>query len=269
MLTLDGPALLFGGPYSNFQATQALFAEARRLGIPNHRIVCTGDVVAYGADAARTLDLVIASGIAVVMGNCEESLATGQDDCGCGFEDGTACAVLSRDWFAHASAQVTPAHRKWMAALPRRLTIETGGRRLAVVHGGAAVVNRFIFASASDETLGDEIAASGCGGVVAGHCGLPFTRHPGGALWHNPGAIGMPADDGTRRVWYSLLTQDTVRHCALEYDWAAAAAAMRQAGLAPAYAEALETGCWPSDDVLPAAERAHRGQPLLEVTHAW
>ena len=36
-------------------------------------------------------------------------------------------------------------------------------------------------------------------GVIGGHCGLPFTKVVGDRLWHNPGAIGMPANDGTPR----------------------------------------------------------------------
>lgn len=203
------------------------------------------------------------------MGNCEESLASGAQDCGCGFVDGTACAVLSRDWFAHANARVTPAHRSWMAALPRRMTLQLGGRRLAVLHGGAEQVNRFIFASTPSQDLRDEIAATGCDGVVAGHCGLPFTRRPGGALWHNPGAIGMPANDGTPRVWYSILTPDRVEHCALDYNWPAAAKAMRAAGLPAGYADALGSGLWPSTDVLPPHERGNRGARLQETSCAW
>ena len=192
-MPMEGPALLFGGPYSNLHATCALLDEAARLGIPPARIVCTGDVVAYGADPAATLDLVIASGIAVVRGNCEESLAGGGADCGCGFAAGTECDLLSRGWFAHADTQVAPAHRRWMAALPPRIDLQVGARRIAVVHGGATVVNRFLFPSATDAELAGEIAATGCDGVVAGHCGVPFTRIVDGHLWHNPGAIGMPA----------------------------------------------------------------------------
>ena len=43
---MDAPLLCFGGPYSNLQALQAMLAEARRLGIPPERMLCTGDVVA-------------------------------------------------------------------------------------------------------------------------------------------------------------------------------------------------------------------------------
>ena len=268
-LRLDGPALLFGGPYSNLQATRAVLAEAARLGIPPRRVVCTGDVVAYCADAAATLDLVIGSGIAVVQGNCEQSLAESAGDCGCGFEEGTDCAIASRGWFAYADGVVTAEHRRWMGALPRRIVVEAGRRRLAVLHGGAEVVNRFVFASAPDAELRQEIESTGCDGVVAGHCGLPFTRLVDGLLWHNPGVIGMPADDGTPRTWFSVLTADKVAHRALEYDWRAAAAAMDAAGLAPGYRAALASGTWPSGDVLPPAERAARGRRLSGHTVRW
>ncbi len=270
----DGPLLVFGGPYSNLQATRAVLAEAARRGIPPRRVICTGDVVAYGADAAACCDLVMGSGIAVIAGNCEENLAAGALDCGCGFEEGTACDLLSAAWYAHAGREVTPAHRAWMAALPRRLVLELpDGRRLAVLHGGARDISRFLFGSAPGATLAEEIAATGCDGVVAGHCGMPFARRVGRGVWVNAGAVGMPADDGTPRGWFALLSpRDAalrIEILPLEYDHAAAAAAMRAARLPMGYVEALGSGMWPSCDVLPAVELAGRGVPLAPVTLDW
>src|SRR5262245_13625778 len=57
-LRVDEPLMVFGGPYSNLEATRAVLDEAVRLSISADRIICTGDVVAYGADAAATVDLV-------------------------------------------------------------------------------------------------------------------------------------------------------------------------------------------------------------------
>ena len=84
VVRMDGPVLVFGGPYSNLEATEAMLAEARRLAIPPARILCTGDIVAYGADALATVAAVRASGIHAIMGNCEESLAANSENCGCG-----------------------------------------------------------------------------------------------------------------------------------------------------------------------------------------
>jgi predicted phosphodiesterase len=273
-LAADGPLLVFGGPYSNLQATRAVLAEAARRGIPPRRVVCTGDVVAYGADAAACCDLVMASGITVIAGNCEENLAAGALDCGCGFEEGTACDLLARTWYAHAEREVTAAHRAWMAALPRRIVLALpDGRCLAVLHGGAREISRFLFASAPEAELAEEIAATGCDGVIAGHCGIPCARQVGRGLWVNAGAVGMPADDGTPRIWFAVLTPAD-RHVRIEilpldYDHAAPAAAMRAARLSEGYAAALGSGIWPSCDVLPAAERAGRGTPLDPVRLHW
>lgn len=273
-LAADGPVLAFGGPYSNLQALRAVLAEAERRGIPPRRVLCTGDVVAYGADAAACCDLAMNSGIAVLAGNCEENLAAGALDCGCGFDEGTACDLLSRAWYAHAERQVTAAHRDWMAALPRRMALDLpDGRSLAVLHGGAHDISRFLFASTPTATLAAEITATGCDGVIAGHCGMPFLRRVGAGIWINPGAIGMPADDGTPRIWFAVLTPGTAvlrtEILPLDYDHAAAAAAMRAAGLPEGYAVALRSGIWPSCDVLPPAERAWRGRPLAPTALHW
>ena len=272
-LHCGGPAIVFGGPYGNLEATRALFDEAARLGIPPARIVCTGDVVAYGADPAATVDLVRTAGIHVVMGNCEERLASAADDCGCGYAPGSACDRLAAAWFAHADRELGAAARLWMAQLPRRIDLMIAGARLAVVHGGIERINRFIFASTAATIKAQELARAEADGVIAGHCGLPFTQVVAGSLWHNAGAVGMPANDGTPRVWFSLFTPRdngiAIEHRPLDYDHVSARAKMRRARLPEGYAAALETGLWPSCDVLPFKEIRERGVPLESGAAAW
>lgn len=269
---LSGPLLVFGGPYSNLQATEALLAEARRLGIPPGNMLCTGDLVAYCGDPAPTVALVREAGIPVVMGNCEEQLGSGAADCGCGYAEGSACDLMSVQWYRYASDRLDTETKAWMASLPRRITLtlrpEAGGRgfRLTAVHGGADSINRFIFPATAPSEKARQHALVGGDGVIAGHSGLPFSEVlPGGALWHNAGVIGLPANDGTPRVWFSVLRMSAsglaAEHFALSYDYRSAAAAMRSAGLPEAYAEALEMGLWPSDDVMPKEDRA-RPRPI-------
>ena len=102
VLHVDAPVLVFGGPYSNLEATKAVLAQAEKLSISSDRVICTGDVVAYGADPIGTVALVRDAGIHVVQGNCDESLAAGAADCRCGFPAGSACERLSSAWFAYA-----------------------------------------------------------------------------------------------------------------------------------------------------------------------
>lgn len=267
------PVLVFGGCYSNLQATSALLAEARRLGVSPDRMICTGDVIAYGADPRATLALIRDAGIATVTGNCEESLGAEAEDCGCGFVPGSVCDRLSSAWFAHASMQIDAHDRRWMAALPKRMDLLMAGRRIAVVHGAPSRINRFVFWSTPDQELAAEVALTRAEGVIGGHCGIPFTRQIGTYLWHNSGAIGLPANDGTPRGWFSLLTPHgddiEIRHLPLDYDHCAAAQAMRAAGLPADYAETMETGIWPSFDILPAAEQAETGRALKSEPWSW
>ncbi len=273
VLAIDAPVLVFGGCYSNLEATLALRAEAARIGIPPERTVCTGDVVAYCADAMATISVIRDWGVHVVMGNCEESLGWGQDDCGCGFGEGTACNQLSTSWYAYAAAALAEEEREWMRGLPRRIDLLLGGRRLAIVHGAVDSINRFIFTSTPWPEKAWQIDLAGCDGVIGGHCGIPFTQIAAGKLWHNAGVIGMPADDGTRRTWYSLLTPDKggieIHSVPLDYDVDLAARKMRRVGLPEGYASALETGLWPSCDVLPDAELALRGEAIRLHHFIW
>lgn len=266
---ISGPLLVFGGPYSNLQATEALLAEARRLGIPPGNMLCTGDLVAYCGDPERTVALIREAGMPIVMGNCEEQLGSGAEDCGCGYAEGSTCDLLAVQWYRHASDRLDAATKAWMASLPRRITLtlrpsEGGeGVRLTAVHGAVDSINRFIFPATPAAEKARQHALVGGDGVIAGHSGLPFSEVlPGGMLWHNAGVIGLPANDGTPRGWFSLLRPGArglvVEHRALTYDHVSAAAAIRFAGLPETYAEALETGLWPSDDFMPEADRARR-----------
>ena len=149
---IDGDMLLFGGPYSNLQATEALLIEAAHRGIDAAHMVCTGDLVAYCGDPAATVDLIMDAGIAVVAGNCKKQLAAGALDCGCGFESGTTCDLLSAGWYAHANSEVSAEHRNFMAQCPDFvifLNLENGSplstvaRPISLVSSGPRRLKRF------------------------------------------------------------------------------------------------------------------------------
>jgi predicted phosphodiesterase len=257
--------LVFGGPYSNLRATEALRSKAAELGIAPSEVICTGDVVAYCAEPEETINAIRAWGCHVIAGNCEEQLAEGAGDCGCGFEEGTACDLLAKGWYPFADQRVSEASRAWMRVLPATLAFEFAGVGFQVVHGGIDVINQFIFTSDS-ATLSEELAKTKADVVIAGHAGLPFIANHGRKVWFNPGVIGMPADDGTAGVWYGLIEAvdggARLSTHGLAYDARAAAAAMRRWAYADGYAKSLVTGIWPSHDILPAQERANTGKRI-------
>ncbi len=264
---IDGPILLFGGPYSNQQATIALLNSAQALGIDGSRMICTGDVCAYCADPLQTARLIKASGCTVVAGNCELSLGARTEDCGCGFEEGVACDRFAMEWFRHADGALDDEARNWMLACPGIATFTAYDRRYAVIHGAASLVNRFLWPVVADADLADEIALIEAAlgpvdGVIAGHTGMTFQRHVAmqgrPVHWINAGAIGLPAHDGDPRTSYAVLDDTGIHFQRLTYDHATAATAMRAAGLSAGYDRSLETGWWPSEDSFPPDMRIGR-----------
>ena len=252
---IDEPLLICGGAYSNLEALSALFTAAQNLAIPGKRIIHTGDVVAYCADPAATAELLRQSEAHAIQGNVEESLAASLLDCGCGFDDGSTCEKLSAQWFAYSDARIGGELRQWMGRLPQHLTFEMAGKKVRVVHGGVGVINRFIFDPQPDSDFEAEFRIANADMIIAGHSGIPFTRRVGEHIWHNSGALGLPANDGTPRVWFSVLTPQKggirIDTHALDYDHETARAKMIEAEVCREYAEALRTGVWPSLDVLP------------------
>lgn len=253
---LNGPILAFGGPYSNAQATRALLKQAARIGISGRNLICTGDVVAYCGAPVQTVDLVRKSECVVVAGNCEIQLAAEAMDCGCGFEDGTACDLLSAGWFAFASKHAGLKDRVWMGQLPDIARFDHCGARYAVIHGGIPDVARFIWESSDcavfhKEWQAIEARVGPIDHVIAGHCGIPFVRDLDKGRWINAGVIGMPPHDGSASTRYALINEGKVSICTLEYDVEGAVSDMIDAGLTQGYHTSLSTGVWPFEDVLP------------------
>jgi predicted phosphodiesterase len=259
------PILIFGGPYSNLEATKALLAEAEQMKIPPANVLCTGDIVAYCASPQETIDLIRDWGISVVLGNCEESLGNDADDCGCGFEEGTTCEVLSAGWFDFSKPRISQSNKEWMKQLPRRITFAYSGFECEAIHGGTEHINQFIYASDREEIM-QQLENTPSDIILGGHCGIPFGQQSGGKAWLNAGVIGMPANDGTQDGWYMLVTPvDTgieISWHRLKYNAQTTVDMMQQKGLKTAYQSALLSGVWPSMDVLPDTEKAGSDQKL-------
>ncbi len=271
---LDGPLAVFGGPLSNLEALDALLKAARARGIPDAHMICTGDVAGYGADPEPCLAALRERGIATVMGNVEEALAADAADCGCNFVAGSTCDALAGDWYGYARARVSLESRAWMAGLPRIITFRFAGHVFTTTHGGLRRINRYLFASNTDAIAEELATLDADGAVLAGHAGIPFTVTAGWSLWHNAGALGLPANDGTPRVWFSVISAEGDRAVrfepiALDYDHGAAAAKMRRTGLPDAYARALATGLWPDTAILPEREAWSSGVALTPAPFIW
>jgi predicted phosphodiesterase len=263
----EGKLLVFGGVYSNLQALEKMEAIAQTLGIPAHRTICTGDVVGYCAQPEEVVQKVKSWGIHSIAGNVEIQLREGEEDCGCDFTDGSRCDSFSKQWYPYAQQKLSASSIKWMEDLPDFIQFEFGRHKMLVVHGSYFHTSEFVFKSTPwlNKTLNFNKSETDV--ILAGHCGLPFNDSQQDKLWLNPGVIGMPANDGTTRVWYMLIDLDkesnlSFSHEHFTYNHKKAADLMQQKGLTPEYAKTLNTGIWDNCEILPLEETKAQAKPL-------
>ena len=253
---LEGRVLVFGGPYSNIHATRALYDWAQDHAIAPDHIICTGDVVAYCGAPSETIEFIRDKNTVVVAGNCEKQLAQGALDCGCGFDEGSACDLLSVGWYNFANTQVNAAQRHWMGTCPDLVTFTQNGTSFALLHGGISDIARFIWPTSPDTVFLEEIEmverlTGPVDHILAGHSGMAFARQIGKHHWTNAGVIGMPPHDKTAQTAFATVEYAQTALHRLTYDANAAKNLMEARGLAHGYHEALVTGIWPSEDILP------------------
>ena len=262
---IEDSILIFGGPYGNLAATRAMRAHAEHSGFAAEQVICNGDLVAYCGEPGKTVELVQDWGIHVIQGNCEESLAALAPDCGCGFDPGSACAALSQRWYQVCVDNTSSEQRQWMGDLPGAIEFTLGDVRFRLVHGSPVSINEFVFESTDIEHKKAMLKDTNADVIIGGHSGIPFAQDLERGYWLNTGVIGMPANDGTPDGWYLTLenTGDGIlcQWHRLEYDSFAIRQKTEAIGMG-AYARTLETGLWPSLDILPDAERKQTGVPI-------
>ena len=247
-----------GGIYANPSALSAMAADARERSC--ERIVCLGDLGGFGAEPDAVWPLLQELGIECIAGNYDLAIASGAEDCGCGYNDprDNAYAQIMYD---HTRAHTSAEFARWMGELPCESRERIGGVEVHFVHGSPLAVNDFFWESLSDEQARLRVAASGAEVLMCTHTGLPWQRRIDGTLVVNVGTIGRSANDGRREGWYAVLEvhagQASAELAPVAFDWRAQAAAIREAGLPEAFAESVESGWWTTClEVLPPAERA-------------
>ncbi len=263
---VEGPysrIAVFGGVYSNHLALAAILEEAARRGA--EAVYCLGDLGAFGPNPEKVRPLLAQGGVLAIQGNYEESLASGREDCNCGYTDprDNHFAEIS---YRYTAENCSPGFKDWMGTLPRRRRVRVGERDLLLVHGSPRRINEFLFHSTSPvpflEVLLDQ---NRCDGILCTHTGLQWHRRlPSGRDVVNVGVIGRPANDGNTHVWFAMLEAREapenglgVELLPLRYDHPGLAAEMRRERLPEEFVETILTGWWTTClEILPARERA-------------
>ncbi len=239
--------------HSNLHALEACLAHATAQGAD--RLAFLGDLVGYGAYPQQVVKRIMAladAGALVVQGNHD----------GLAVHPPAQVKQVGDQGAAWTHAQLSGAQRDWLSTLPLSLRLES----LLIVHASADKPERWHYvhdAMAAQRSLdaasaqwpalryvaGGHVHAQslyyrGVGGAL-----MPFAPWPGTAIpvpahrqWlFTAGSAGQPRD-GKTGAMYALLDTDhaQLRFFRVPYDNAAAAAAIRAAGLPEQFAARLE-----------------------------
>jgi putative phosphoesterase len=229
---------LFSDIHGNLQALEAVLADiaAQR---PD-AVYCLGDLVGYGANPNEVTERVRGGGYQTVMGNYDDGVGFERDECGCAYREEAERerGQRSLEW---TKAQVTGANKAFLRTLLPEIRFDAGGRRVLLVHGSPRKMNEYLFEDRPLSSFQRLAETSNAGLIAFGHTHKPYVKEAAGVTFLNIGSVGKPKD-GDWRACYAIVED---RRCTLrrvEYDVAAAAAAIRATDLPHEFAVDVETG---------------------------
>jgi diadenosine tetraphosphatase ApaH/serine/threonine PP2A family protein phosphatase len=256
-----GKVAIFGGIYSNYLALENAINLAH--GLSAEAIFCLGDLGGFGPFPDRASALLRDAGIHVMRGNYDESIARDLGDCGCGYSDprDNHFAQLSYDYTAARTSIDT---KNWMRDLPAAFRFRLGNTSVLGCHGSPRQINEFLWETGTpDGLLRRFLDASEADLILGTHSGIKWERRlPDGRGFVNVGVLGRPENDGSPRVWFTMLEADATggyraAFVPVFYDHERLAHEMRSEGLPEEFATTILTGWWTSClENLPAKERS-------------
>jgi hypothetical protein len=257
--SLDRVAVL-GGIYNNYLALEAAIGEAHRLGA--EAIFCLGDLGGFGPHPDRVFPILQQHGVRVIQGNYDVSISGDLNDCGCGYTDprDNHFAQISYDY----TAQNTSSQNKaWMAGLPPAYRFRLGDVEVLTCHGSPRQTNEFLWDSGTpDGLLRRFLDAGEADLLLATHTGIKWQRRlSDGRGFVNVGVLGRPENDGSPRVWFTMLESHSddgwrAEFVPVVYDHERLAREMRDEKLPEEFVETVISGWWTTClEVLPAKER--------------
>jgi putative phosphoesterase len=227
--------------HGNLSALEAALVRIGALGIES--VYCGGDLVGYGPHPTEVCALIAEREIPTIYGNYDFAIARDLEDCGCAYvtPHDRELGQRSVDWtLSHTS----PEAKDFMRGLPFDLRLRVGEIDVHLVHGSPRKVNEYLFED-KPARLYERLAAAASDPVlVFGHTHKPWVHEYGGVLFVNCGSVGKPKD-GDPRGAFAVLTRSAgsvdVSIERVEYDVAAVAAKVRDAGLPGEFADKLLT----------------------------
>jgi predicted phosphodiesterase len=182
------PLALVSDIHGRDRAFAAVVAELGRLGVRD--AVCLGDAVQGGDEPREVLDRLAVLGWPVILGNADDFLLEVPTSSP---EEITDAQLEKREW---TLAQLDASHLDQIRAFAPTLDVELdGGLTLRAFHGSPHSYDDVLLPETSDAEAERRWGGSGVDVLAGGHTHLQWTRIVDGALYVNPGSVGV-SDDG-------------------------------------------------------------------------
>ncbi len=250
---------VFGGIYNNYLALEATLDDIRRRGA--EAVFCLGDMGAFGPHPDRVFPLLEQGKVLAIQGNYDQSLATGLDDCQCGYTD-PRDNHFARLSYEYTFRNTSPENKALLGRLPAHRRVKLGQHRVLMCHGSPRRTNEFLWESTSPNCLLEKFFRDFETDILlCTHTGIKWHRVlDGNRHMINVGAIGRPENDGHLNVWYTMLTAGNdlqVEFIPVHYDHETLGREMERENLPPEFIQTTLTGWWTTClEILPAKERA-------------
>lgn len=204
--------LLLSDIHGNYEALQAV------LEVPHDKAMCLGDIVDYGPDPDKCIDLMRKKAIPTTRGNHDNAVAF-KVDCQCGYRyKHLSIATREYTWKILDTSRI-----KYLQSLPPFVKAEIDRTKLHLTHASPRSIFEYIKPETQDEELlamvNESIEPIDAEFLIVGHSHIPMHRKLGGLTVVNPGSVGQPRDGDSRASCAVFDTESgEVEFIRLEYD---------------------------------------------------
>lgn len=222
--------------HANIEALNAVLRDIGKV----TSIYCVGDLVGYGPDPNKVIEILETLGIKSVMGNHDYATI---NNAPVGFNEIAAAAV---HW---GHKNISKENMKLLSSLPEHLLVEYDNLSMYLVHGSPRdPLNEYIIPNTPDELLLHFLNNTKADFLIMGHTHLPFYTNfeeQNGGIVLNPGSVGQPRDHDPRASYCIIEYEDEkigIEIKRIDYDINKVSEKIRNAGLPEFLAERLFHG---------------------------
>jgi putative phosphoesterase len=183
--------LLIADIHGNYEALQTV------LEIPHDKAICLGDIVDYGPDPDKCIDLLRRKAILTIRGNHDNAVAF-KVDCQCGHKY-KHLSVATREYTWKI---LDKSRMEYLQKLPILIKEKIDGKKFYLTHASPRSLFEYIMPETLDEEILIMIKESmeplEADFLIIGHSHVPMIRKLGNLTLINPGSVGQPRDGDAR-----------------------------------------------------------------------